>query len=464
MSTHCHAREHWFRPQLACFCTPSRRAMCRKRNADRDAQYDAWLERQAPPPVTEADIQEEELAKMAHSRIRAWAKTLLDATALHADLLQRNPGGQASLTTAAALLTHLLNASSERYGGLVAADPGNSSPAVKDAHDGGAGSSTAADPLSSSRAPCWTQARPSEPWRMESRRWTQAAVIALCGAGSRPDERPQRPARRGDGARRCCEGGAALQPPKARPRARAGDAGQAVHGAPAAACSQRKVLSGGTATMARQGSGSRSLLGETRGWECRANNLLIAEMDKLRSRKHPDRDARNNLRAAAQQLTDHWRTLKRHAYLQQEVVAKEKGKSIARPGERLRVGSRRASTPRCAASAAMCAAGADDVEQDDIYTCPICTDLGEQRTVTACGHFFCSECLQQALSVSSTCPLCRRPLTGADLFDAFTPDEAADAAERSPHASGEFSTKASRERGASGAERLAATSSACTGR
>ena len=81
------------------------------------------------------------------------------------------------------------------------------------------------------------------------------------------------------------------------------------------------------------------------------------------------------------------------------------------------------------------------MEQEDIYTCPICTDLAEKRTVTTCSHFFCSDCLHRALAVNSVCPLCRRHLTKDDLFDAYTPEEAADAEGHAPQIVGEFSTK-----------------------
>ena len=62
----------------------------RRRNAERQAVYEAWLGKQAPMPVKEADIQEEDLARAAHNRVRAWGKALLDATELHAEILQNS--------------------------------------------------------------------------------------------------------------------------------------------------------------------------------------------------------------------------------------------------------------------------------------------------------------------------------------------------------------------------------------
>ena len=32
---------------------------------------------------------------------------------------------------------------------------------------------------------------------------------------------------------------------------------------------------------------------------------------------------------------------------------------------------------------------------DDIGSCPICLDVCEQRTVTSCGHHFCSDCIHE---------------------------------------------------------------------
>lgn len=59
---------------------------------ERQELYDAWLERQAPAPVAEADVQEEDLARSAHSRLRGWAKTLVDASELHAEIVRRELG------------------------------------------------------------------------------------------------------------------------------------------------------------------------------------------------------------------------------------------------------------------------------------------------------------------------------------------------------------------------------------
>ncbi|SPP80256.1 peroxisome biogenesis factor 10-like [Drosophila guanche] len=55
---------------------------------------------------------------------------------------------------------------------------------------------------------------------------------------------------------------------------------------------------------------------------------------------------------------------------------------------------------------------ANDRESSDTLRCGIC--LGnfnqlEDLRATACGHMFCGNCLQQALSVTANCPTCRNP-------------------------------------------------------
>lgn len=91
-----------------------------------------------------------------------------------------------------------------------------------------------------------------------------------------------------------------------------------------------------------------------------------------------------------------------------------------------------------------CSAGeAGEAQQNDIDTCPICTETAEQRAVTSCGHFFCSDCLTQSLKLRSECPLCRRHLERKDVYDACTPTEAAAAAAKASGDLGTFSTKVS---------------------
>lgn len=36
-----------------------------------------------------------------------------------------------------------------------------------------------------------------------------------------------------------------------------------------------------------------------------------------------------------------------------------------------------------------------DQEQDDGADCPICFDVCERRTLTSCGHHFCSDCIHE---------------------------------------------------------------------
>lgn len=48
--------------------------------------------KQAPPPVNEADILEEDMARAAHGRLRAWAKALMECDEAFLDTYQNSPG------------------------------------------------------------------------------------------------------------------------------------------------------------------------------------------------------------------------------------------------------------------------------------------------------------------------------------------------------------------------------------
>jgi SNF2 family DNA or RNA helicase len=50
-------------------------------------------------------------------------------------------------------------------------------------------------------------------------------------------------------------------------------------------------------------------------------------------------------------------------------------------------------------------------------SCPICMGDFENVVVTDCGHYFCKECIMNALNVSKKmCPMCRAPLTMKDIY------------------------------------------------
>ena len=58
---------------------------------------------------------------------------------------------------------------------------------------------------------------------------------------------------------------------------------------------------------------------------------MLAEIDKLRGKKQPDRLAKKALAAEQQHLRELWGNVRRQAKLQEEVLTKEKGKGIAEP-------------------------------------------------------------------------------------------------------------------------------------
>ena len=48
------------------------------------------------------------------------------------------------------------------------------------------------------------------------------------------------------------------------------------------------------------------------------------------------------------------------------------------------------------------------VAQDDLSYCPICLDEIFCRTITACGHHYCSTCIREVLAEGRRpCPICR---------------------------------------------------------
>ncbi len=41
--------------------------------------------------------------------------------------------------------------------------------------------------------------------------------------------------------------------------------------------------------------------------------------------------------------------------------------------------------------------GPGEAEGEDIGSCPICLDVCERRTMTSCGHHFCSDCIHECV-------------------------------------------------------------------
>uniref|UniRef100_A0A6P4FLR5 E3 ubiquitin-protein ligase RNF4 isoform X1 n=1 Tax=Drosophila rhopaloa TaxID=1041015 RepID=A0A6P4FLR5_DRORH len=52
-------------------------------------------------------------------------------------------------------------------------------------------------------------------------------------------------------------------------------------------------------------------------------------------------------------------------------------------------------------------------QKEDSYKCPVCMDSVTKRepVSTKCGHVFCRECIQTAISSTQKCPLCNKKLT-----------------------------------------------------
>ncbi|KAI0634797.1 hypothetical protein C8Q77DRAFT_1156184 [Trametes polyzona] len=52
-------------------------------------------------------------------------------------------------------------------------------------------------------------------------------------------------------------------------------------------------------------------------------------------------------------------------------------------------------------------------------TCPVCIDPMSVPTATACGHLFCSSCINRCIQVERACPVCRRKAVPKDLRKLF---------------------------------------------
>jgi len=52
-------------------------------------------------------------------------------------------------------------------------------------------------------------------------------------------------------------------------------------------------------------------------------------------------------------------------------------------------------------------------QREDAYKCPVCMEGVRDRepVSTKCGHVFCRECIQTAISSTHKCPMCNKKLT-----------------------------------------------------
>lgn len=57
------------------------------------------------------------------------------------------------------------------------------------------------------------------------------------------------------------------------------------------------------------------------------------------------------------------------------------------------------------------------ISQSTSEPCVICFDDIVALTITSCGHFFCKQCVQNAVSSQKKCPVCRNPLTMNQLTE-----------------------------------------------
>ncbi|TFK26482.1 hypothetical protein FA15DRAFT_667364 [Coprinopsis marcescibilis] len=60
---------------------------------------------------------------------------------------------------------------------------------------------------------------------------------------------------------------------------------------------------------------------------------------------------------------------------------------------------------------------------EDCEECPICFNILDDARITICAHMFCVNCILSVIERDPRCPMDRRPLTAADLFDKPPPTD-----------------------------------------
>ncbi|XP_043692129.1 putative SWI/SNF-related matrix-associated actin-dependent regulator of chromatin subfamily A member 3-like 1 [Telopea speciosissima] len=82
------------------------------------------------------------------------------------------------------------------------------------------------------------------------------------------------------------------------------------------------------------------------------------------------------------------------------------------------------------------------LQDGDDFDCPICISPPIHTIITRCAHIFCRACILRTLKhPNASCPLCRRPLTEADLFSA--PPDLSDSDNLGSSSGGTLSSKVS---------------------
>ncbi|KAJ2925137.1 hypothetical protein H1R20_g11960, partial [Candolleomyces eurysporus] len=67
---------------------------------------------------------------------------------------------------------------------------------------------------------------------------------------------------------------------------------------------------------------------------------------------------------------------------------------------------------------------------EDCEECPICFNVLDDARITSCAHMFCVGCIMEVITRDARCPMDRRELTAADLFERAPPPELTQAPRR----------------------------------
>ncbi|KAK9915395.1 hypothetical protein WJX75_008587 [Coccomyxa subellipsoidea] len=150
---------------------------------------------------------------------------------------------------------------------------------------------------------------------------------------------------------------------------------------------------------------------EERAAQQRSTQQMLRAYSHLRARAHPIKAAEKGVATAAEATTERWHALQHLVHKLHSLEASKEQPAAADPDQ-----------PGPSSGAGPSTDPAE-AEVDDIGSCPICLDVCERRTVTSCGHHFCSDCIHESVHNRAECPICRAPLRPEDLFDAATEEE-----------------------------------------
>jgi len=63
--------------------------------------------------------------------------------------------------------------------------------------------------------------------------------------------------------------------------------------------------------------------------------------------------------------------------------------------------------------------GHQNYDEPNVFNCPLCCEQQSDLSYGLCGHIFCTNCFEAALSANGRCPMCRLAMRPSDLQPAY---------------------------------------------